>query len=100
MTHSSKFTGQRIGDLRRLLDRRDDRKTKTSVSVSGELLRAADLVAGPDKRSALIERALRHYLETLVKRARHRHDLAMLNAAADAINRDSDEVRALQAWLE
>lgn len=94
------MSARRLGELRRTLDGRDARKTKTSISVSGELLRAADLVGGPDRRSALIERALRHYLEALLRRARHAHDLAVFNAHADAINAASDELLALQAWPE
>ncbi len=94
------LTARRLGDLRRTLDTRDERKTKTSISVSGELLRAADLIGGPDRRSALIERALRHYLEALLRRARHAHDLAALDANADALNAASDEILALQSWPE
>lgn len=92
------LTAKRLDDLRRILDARDARKTKTSISVSGELLRAADLVGGPDRRSALIERALRHYLDALHRRARHHHDLAVLNQRAEAINGESDDLLALQSW--
>ncbi len=100
MPPSRGLSARRLGDLRRTLDSRDARKTKTSISVSGELLRAADLVGGPDRRSALIERALRHYLEAVLRRARHAHDLAVLDAHAESINAASDELLALQAWPE
>jgi metal-responsive CopG/Arc/MetJ family transcriptional regulator len=100
MAPSRGLSARRLGDLRRTLDSRDARKTKTSISVSGELLRAADLVGGPDRRSALIERALRHYLEAVLRRARHAHDLAVLDAHAESINAASDELLALQAWPE
>ena len=98
MPTSPALTAKRLGELRRILDARDPRKSKTSISVSGELLRAADLVGGPDRRSALIERALRHYLEALHRRARHHHDLAVLNAKAEAINGESDDLLAMQSW--
>jgi metal-responsive CopG/Arc/MetJ family transcriptional regulator len=85
--------------VRRLLSRRE-KKAKTSVSLSGELLRAADAVAGKAQRSALVERAVRAYLKSMVRKSRHQHDLDAINAHADRTNRASDELLDLQAWPE
>jgi metal-responsive CopG/Arc/MetJ family transcriptional regulator len=90
---------KRVAEVQRLL-RTSEKKAKTSVSLSGELLRAADLVAGAEGRSALVERAVRRYLKAVVRRNRHLHDLAAINAAAEQTNRESDDLLAIQAWPE
>lgn len=88
---------KRVAEVQRLL-RTSEKKAKTSVSLSGELLRAADLIAGPEGRSALVERAVRRYLKAVVRRNRHLHDLAAIDAAAERTNRESDDLLAIQAW--
>jgi metal-responsive CopG/Arc/MetJ family transcriptional regulator len=90
---------QRAAELERLLGKHE-RKAKTSISLSAELLRAADLIAGTAQRSALIERALRHHLKSLLRRSRQQRDLAAIAAQAMVTNRESDELLALQAWPE
>lgn len=79
---------------------RKEKKAKTSVSLSGELLQAADLVAGKAQRSALVERAVRAYLRALLRKARNARDLKAINEHAEATNRESDELLDLQAWAE
>ena len=93
------LSGPAAAKVQRLLSRRE-KKAKTSVSLSGELLRAADAVAGKAQRSALVERAVRAYLRTLLRRARNAHDLEAINANAEAANRESDELLNLQSWPE
>lgn len=61
-------------------------KAKVSVTIARGLLAAADDVAGEAGRSALIERAVRHYLRQLVRRARHERELALLDAHATRLN--------------
>ncbi len=61
-------------------------KAKASVTIARGLLDAADAVAGPDGRSALIERAVRHYLRRLLKQARRERELALLDAHAPRLN--------------
>ena len=61
-------------------------KAKASVTIARGLLDAADAVAGPDGRSALIERAVRHYLRRLLKKARRERELALLDAHASRLN--------------
>ncbi len=70
------------------------------MSLSGELIAAADALAGKAQRSALVERALRVYLRRLVRRNTNAKDLAAINARASVSNRESDKVIGLQAWPE
>jgi metal-responsive CopG/Arc/MetJ family transcriptional regulator len=79
---------------------RREKKAKASITLSAEILRAADAVAGRAQRSALVERAMRAYLRELVREARSAHDLAAINASAEVTNRESDELLDLQAWPE
>lgn len=92
-------TDRTIGELKRHLQRRE-KKEKTSVSLSGELIAAADALAGKAQRSALIERALRAYLRRMIRRNQNEKDLAAINAHAVVINRDSDWLLDIQAWPE
>ncbi len=65
---------------------RPGNKAKASVTIARGLLEAADAVAGPDGRSALIERAVRHYLRRLMRKARRERELALLDAHAPRLN--------------
>lgn len=85
--------------VQRLLGQRE-KKAKASVSLSGELIRAADAIAGKAQRSALVERAVRVYLRSMLRRARHAHDLQAINASAEITNRESDGLLDLQSWPE
>ncbi len=93
------LSARRAAQLQRLLSRHE-KKAKTSISLSGELLRATDVVAGKAQRSALVERALRRYLQSILRRARHQRDLALIAARAAVTNRESDQVLELQTWPE
>lgn len=88
-----------IAQVQRHLERRE-KKEKTSVSISGEVLAAVDVIAGKTERSAFVERAIRSYLRRIVRRHRHEKDLTLINANADAINRESDWLLEIQAWPE
>jgi metal-responsive CopG/Arc/MetJ family transcriptional regulator len=89
----------RVAEIRRML-RRAEKKEKVSLTLSAELVRAADLIAGKARRSALVERALRGYLGGLLRRSRDRHDRELIDAKAQVTNRESDKLLALQAWPE
>lgn len=91
------LTAKRVAEVQRFLYE-PEKKAKASVSISGELLRATDAIAGTAQRSAFIERALRHYLKSLLRRAQREHDLGAINARASATNRESDQLLAIQAW--
>ncbi len=88
-----------MAELQRLLALHE-KKAKASISLSGELLRAADTVAGKSARSAVVERALRNYLEGILRRSRDQRDLAAIDAHATATNRESDELLEFQGWPE
>ena len=98
-TSLAPLSPRQLAQLRRLLAHHE-KKAKTSVSLSGELLRATDALAGKSGRSAFVERALRRYLNAIVRRSRHQHDLAAIDASAAATNRESDALLELQAWPE
>jgi metal-responsive CopG/Arc/MetJ family transcriptional regulator len=91
------LSAKRAAELQRMLSKHE-RKIKASVSLSGELIRAADAVAGKAQRSALVERAVRRYLLAILRRARREHDLRVIAARADLINRGSDGLLDIQAW--
>jgi len=88
-----------VADLNRLLGKRK-KKEKTSVSLSGEIIRAADLVAGKAQRSAFVEKAVRAYLRRMLRRAHNERDLNAIDSRAEITNRESDELLDLQTWPE
>lgn len=73
-------------------------KRKTSITLTPETLRAVDELAGEgSNRSAVIEQAVHEYLERRNRELRDRRELAILDAAADELNREADDVLAYQA---
>jgi metal-responsive CopG/Arc/MetJ family transcriptional regulator len=96
---TAKMSDRTLAELQRVLGWRE-KKQKASVSLSGEIVRAADLVAGKAQRSALVERAVRVYLRRLLRRASDERDLKAINSRADVTNRESDGLLDLQAWPE
>ena len=86
-----------MAEVRRHLARRE-KKEKTSVSLSGELIAAVDSLASKAQRSAFIERAVRSYLNRLVRRARNERDLALINASARETNAEAELVMEIQSW--
>ena len=77
-----------------------EKKQKASVSLSGELIRAADILAGKARRSALSEHAVRRYFRQLLRRHRHERDLRLIDARAEVTNHQSDDLLALQSRPE
>jgi metal-responsive CopG/Arc/MetJ family transcriptional regulator len=98
-TYSDALTERRLDQLARLL-RRHEKKAKTSLSLSAELIEAADVIAGRSQRSAFVERAVRAYIRHVMRQARHHQDLEAIDARADVTNRESDGLLDLQAWPE
>jgi metal-responsive CopG/Arc/MetJ family transcriptional regulator len=73
-------------------------RVKTSVTIDERVLKAIDKVTSPTRsRSRLIEDAAREFLARRARSAREARDLAILNAAADALNQEMDDVLAYQA---
>ena len=99
MIHTLQLSNKRVDELRRLLQKRL-KKAKASVTLSSELIQAADVIAGKAQRSAFVEQAIRRYLRTLLRQVRHQRDLEAINAKAAITNRGSDGLLDLQAWPE
>lgn len=75
-------------------------RVKTSVTIDERVLRAIDKAATRTRsRSRLIEDAAREFLARRARVAREARDLAILNEAADALNREMEDVLAYQADL-
>ncbi|MGB5816064.1 MAG: ribbon-helix-helix domain-containing protein [Thermoanaerobaculia bacterium] len=75
-------------------------KVKTSVTLSEEVLQEVDsVVEKTGNRSALIEEAVREYLQRLRQRARDERDLYILNEQADELNEEALDVLSYQVEL-
>jgi metal-responsive CopG/Arc/MetJ family transcriptional regulator len=73
-------------------------RVKTSVTIDERVLRAIDRVATRTRsRSRVIEDAARDFLTRRARSAREARDLEILNARAEALNREMDDVLAYQA---
>ena len=89
----------RAARLQRLLGSRS-KKTKVSISVSADLLAAADELAGKSRRSELFERSVRSLVRRVVRRARHERELALLNQHAESLNAAAAETLEFQSDLD
>lgn len=73
-------------------------KEKTSVTLSREVLKGIDQIAGSKhSRSSVIEGVLRRYLRERKRAQRHRQDLELINAAATELNAEATDVLGYQA---
>jgi metal-responsive CopG/Arc/MetJ family transcriptional regulator len=73
-------------------------KEKTSISLSRDLLKQVDRLAGSkNSRSAFIERVLRKYIRERRRAALHTRDMTRINRAADRLNREAADVLEYQA---
>lgn len=75
-------------------------KAKTSVTLSGNLLKVIDGLAGENRRSAWIEQAVRAYAMRQLKRERRELELVLLNRHAQALNAEGDDSAAYQSDWE
>ncbi len=75
-------------------------RVKTSVTLDEGVLRAIDKTTSRHRsRSRVIEDAAREFLARRARAAREARDLDILNANADALNREMDDILAYQAEL-
>jgi metal-responsive CopG/Arc/MetJ family transcriptional regulator len=73
-------------------------KEKTSITLSPDLLAKVDSLAGTKlSRSAVIEHVLRGYFRERARKRIHARDLDRLNAAADRLNEEAEDVLSYQA---
>jgi metal-responsive CopG/Arc/MetJ family transcriptional regulator len=75
-------------------------KTKTSVTLSEELLSLIDQNAdGERNRSAFIEAAVRAYLDAMKRQKRNQSDLSIINRLAEKLNAEASDVLGYQMEL-
>ena len=73
-------------------------KEKTSITLSSDVLAQVDRLAGSKvSRSAFIERILRIYLRERTRKLIHARDLERINAAADRLNAEAEDVLGYQS---
>ena len=76
-------------------------KEKTSITLSKEVLRAIDRMAGSKQsRSAFIEAVLAQYLRRRTRAQLEARDLELINNAADELNAEVEDVLRYQAMDE
>jgi metal-responsive CopG/Arc/MetJ family transcriptional regulator len=73
-------------------------KKKVSIALSSDLLARVDHLAGSKlSRSAFIERVLRTYFNERERGTMNARELKRINAAADRLNAEADEVLNYQS---
>ena len=88
------------------LDRQDviyyvsSMKTKTSITLSEDLVREMDMRLGRSgNRSAFVEQALRAFLTAKAQQTRNAKDLEILNRHANRLNKEAQDVLSYQVEL-
>jgi len=72
-------------------------KVKTSITLSSDTLDAIDQLAGDgSNRSRVIERAVLEFINRRRRAIREQRDLEILNAGADELNREAEDVLEYQ----
>jgi metal-responsive CopG/Arc/MetJ family transcriptional regulator len=73
-------------------------KEKTSITLSKDVLRGIDRIAGSKQsRSALIEAVLAQYLRKQARAQVEARDLELINKAADELSEEVEDVLRYQA---
>jgi metal-responsive CopG/Arc/MetJ family transcriptional regulator len=73
-------------------------KKRISITLSTDLLSEIDRLIGPnDSRSAFIEKVLKDHFQKMDRQAIHQRDLELINANADYLNREAEDVLRYQA---
>lgn len=76
-------------------------KTKTSITLSSDVLAEIDRSAGSSfSRSAFIEGVIREYFKEKTRQAIHQRDIELINAHADYLNREAMDVLRYQAPID
>ena len=76
-------------------------KTKTSITLSSDLLAEIDRDAGSQaSRSAFIEGVIRDHYKQKVRETMNRRDAEIINANADYLNREMEDVLKYAAPIE
>jgi metal-responsive CopG/Arc/MetJ family transcriptional regulator len=72
-------------------------KTKTSITLSNEILAQLNNITSVGNRSDFIEKALWRYIELLHREKRNQDDLDIINKSSSHLNREAEDVLLYQA---
>ena len=76
-------------------------KAKTSLTLSGDLLRDLDRMAGPKvSRSSFIEKILRDFVEQRVRQKRLAQEVAAINQHVEKLNSEMHDALSFQAGID
>lgn len=76
-------------------------REKTSITLSPDVIVEIDRHVGSRRsRSAFIEEVLRHYFRERAREAINARDVEIINANADALNREAMDVLRYQASID
>lgn len=75
-------------------------KSKTSITLSEDVLDEVDRSAGNQSRSAFIERVLRRYFRRRERAEIHARDRKRLDREAERLNAEAEDVLEFQSWPE
>jgi metal-responsive CopG/Arc/MetJ family transcriptional regulator len=71
-------------------------KTKTSVTLSNEILVQLNNIASVGTRSDFVEKALWRYIELLQREKRNQNDLDTINKISSSLNKEAEDVLLYQ----
>jgi metal-responsive CopG/Arc/MetJ family transcriptional regulator len=73
-------------------------KKRISITLSTDLLLQIDRLIGASvSRSAFIEKVLKDHFQKIERQAIHQRDFELINANADRLNREAEDVLRYQA---
>jgi metal-responsive CopG/Arc/MetJ family transcriptional regulator len=73
-------------------------KKRISITLSTDLLSGIDRLIGPNgSRSAFIEKVLSEHIQKQEREAINQRDFELINANADRLNREAEDVLSYQA---
>jgi len=76
-------------------------KAKTSLTLSEDLLKVLDRMAGPKvSRSSFIERILRDFVEHRARQKRLAQEVAAINEHAEKLNSEMSDALSFQARMD
>lgn len=76
-------------------------KAKTSLTLSDDLLRELDRMAGPKiSRSSFIESILRDFVEQRARQKRLAQEVAAINQHAERLNAEMSDALSFQAAMD
>jgi metal-responsive CopG/Arc/MetJ family transcriptional regulator len=76
-------------------------KAKTSLTLSGDLLKDLDRMAGPKvSRSSFIESILRDFVEQRARQKRLAQEVAAINQHVEKLNAEMSDALSFQAGMD